>query len=103
MNPTTTPDAPPIDEADDGGFIWSSWREADLSLAADDAKRRADLWTGLVNAVLTMAGIVGAGWLLYFREDVWAWATGDPVSFAAGLIGIALGSVLSIRAVRERQ
>lgn len=38
-----------------------------------------------------------------FREDIWAWATGDPVSFAAGLIGIALGSVLSIRAVRERQ
>lgn len=75
MNPTTTPDAPPIDEAGNDGFIWSSWREADLSLAADDAKRAASLWTGLVNALLIMAGIVGAGVLLMFRDQLWALLT----------------------------
>lgn len=76
-------------------------KERDLRQIADAQAR--GLRAGLISALFIMGGILGAGGLLYFRAEVWALATGDPISFATVLLMLAIGSVVTIRAARERQ
>jgi hypothetical protein len=75
-------------------------KERDLRMIIDAEAR--GLRTGLINALLIVAGIIGAAGLLYFRAQVWAWAIGDPVAFVVVMVVLAIGSLLTIRAARER-
>lgn len=95
MTTITTPGEQPEPTADDGGFVWSNEDDAD--------NPEEELVKGLTAIVLILAGIGAAGALLYFREQVWAWATGDPVTFTIVLFMLTVGSVLTIRAARESE
>jgi len=77
-------------------------KERNLLLLAAEERRRMRLWTAIINSVLFMAGVVGTAGLLYFREQIWGWATGDLVTFAVVLFMLAVGSLLTIRAARKR-
>lgn len=77
-------------------------KERNLLLLVDEERRRLRLWDAIINSALIMAGIVGTAGLLYWRAQVWAWATGDLVSFAVVLFIIAVGSLLSIRLVKGK-
>lgn len=85
-----TPTEMPEPTVGDDGFIWSN--EADASQG---------LREGIFSALLMLAGILGAGGLLYFREPLWLWVTGDWRLFVAGLVAFAVAALWLVRAVRS--